>query len=75
MKKSGIEFLDCTQDCLKVNKKRDELIKEGYLLTGQSNWAMVYENPDFGNREDILKRHNRYMSICRKKDSLLKKVD
>lgn len=60
--KYKVVFLDCARDCFEAKKEQEQLIEDGYLLTGQIDWDMIYEHPDLGNREDIIKRHNEYMS-------------
>lgn len=57
-----IIFVDCAVPSDEAIKNQNKAIQEGYLLTGQYDWEMVYEHPDYGDREDIMKRHREYMS-------------
>ena len=43
----------------------NELEQSGYLVVDQFDYTLVYEHPDLGNREDILKRHNQHIEYCK----------
>lgn len=57
-------FVDCDVSAEEANKKANKAIENGYLLTGQVGYTMIYEHPEL--EESVVQRHNEYIELCNK---------
>lgn len=63
-----VELVDCDVPVEWSKVQCEKLEAMGYVATKTVDWNIVYEHPDLGDREDILRRHNEYVDYLESKE-------
>ena len=53
-------YLDTTDQSLNIKTMQQILADNGYLLTGQCNYTMIYEKPNKHDTFNVKNRHREY---------------
>lgn len=56
-------YLDVADGSINHKAEQKILAENGYLLTGQYDYTMVYEKPNEQDTFNVKDRHRKYMSI------------
>jgi len=63
---SDREFVNLQRPMEEIEEDIKLLESHGYLATGQFYYDIMYENPNMGNKENILRKHEKHKSMCEK---------
>jgi len=58
----NVEYVNCQRPVQDINADIKILNKYGYLVTGQEDWDLIFEHPDKGNSQEIMKKHKEHLS-------------
>lgn len=60
-----IEYVNCQRPADEINKDVKILEDNGYIVTGQWEWDLIFEHPDKGSKKAMLERHKEHMRYCK----------